>query len=133
MATPKGTFTARPKRTSDGAVNAKYTKTKTAKLKPENKAENKTTATTLKKTAAKNAEKRAAKKTEDKALEKKPVRRAVFKSEAPKETKTKRESGRMRREHARREAAMRDRARAVSRGRRSLSSMELALSHKLDV
>ena len=133
MAIKKGTFTARPKRTSDGAVNARYTKTKTAKLKPEDaketktaskradRAEPKTEKQTEKKTekkavqkaeTKKPAAKRTEKKTASKTEKKTPVMRAAYKEAE----KPKRESGRARREREKTEAAMRDRARAVSRG-----------------
>ena len=136
VAIKKTAFTARPKRTSDGAVSARYTKTKTAKSGQEDAKEKKTASRTADKAApkaVKPAEKKAEKKTEKKTDKKParktetskqavkkteakaPVRRAVYKEEAPKE-KTKRESGRVRREREKTEAAMRDRARAVSRG-----------------
>ena len=88
MPNQKGTFTARPKRASDGAVNARYTKTKTAKLrmdeKPDKKKADKNTAAkkTTVKAAAKKTEKKTAQKTDAK---KAPVRRAVFKEEPQKE------------------------------------------------
>ena len=126
------TFTARPKRTSDGAVNARYTKKKTAKTETVKKATKKseektaekktvqrTAAKAVPKTAADKAVRTAAQKT---AQKKAPVKRAVFKEEQEKDKPVRktaqrnRESGRARRERLKTEAAMRDRARAVSRG-----------------
>ena len=119
----KETFTARPKRTSDGAVNARYKKAKQAE--PEKKTgrtEAKAAAKTARKPAEKKPDKLSAKtkekKTENKQEKKTPVRRAAFKAAQPAEKteKKKRESGRARRDRIKTEAAMRDRARAVSRG-----------------
>jgi len=113
VAIKKEAFTARPKRTSDGAVNARYTKTKTAKLKPEEKTAKKSAEKSVEKGApAKKTAPRTAAKTE-KNTEKKTANRAAAKKTAEKKT---RESGRARRERVKREAAMRDRVRAVSRG-----------------
>ncbi|MBE5800216.1 MAG: FtsW/RodA/SpoVE family cell cycle protein [Clostridiales bacterium] len=140
MANPKETYAARPKRAADGAVNARYKK-KTAAQEAEERLAEKRIApkTTEKKTAqqekpaakraaaAEKARKPAAKKQTaaekdkktTKAAAKAPARRAVMATDKQarraKERKT-REPGRIRRERARAEAAMRDRRRAVSRG-----------------
>jgi len=143
MAFQKETYTAR--RTSDGAQSAKYKKTKTQSRQAENKVKRllpeeltdraqaakkpaqKKPADTKQKTSAKPHEKAAARKaapqraTEKKAEEKKkaPVRRAAMATDAQirrQKTKKQREPGRIRRERARAEAAMRDRRRAVRRG-----------------
>ena len=132
------TYTARPKRPSDGAVDAKYRKKPdkeeekldkrlisgrlTAKEPPDSQraaqkktGEKKTPA--AREAAAKGA---AAGKAAPKAAQRKaPVRRAVMatpkQAQRAKQEKA-REPGRVRRERKRAEAAMRDRRRAVSRG-----------------
>lgn len=113
----------------DGAVSARYKKTKptekqTVKTvgksvsKAASKAARLDETRTMKKAATK-PEKKTEKKIEKKAeksIEKKaPVRRAVFEAAKPAQ-KSRGESGRARRERMKTEAAMRDRARAVSRG-----------------
>ena len=133
----ENTYSARPKRTGDGAVSARYTKRKdaqqekksrTPKAKAESAAQEKkpgarrTAAeqekTPAKKPAAKAAEK-AKEKTTEKPAAKAPVRRATMatprEADRAKEKKM-REPGRIRREKKRIEAQMRDRRRAVSRG-----------------
>ena len=115
----KETFTARPKRTSDGAVSARYKKAK--QTEPEKKTVKAAaravpkkakvaTAKTVKKVSAK-PEKKTEKNTEKKTL----TKRAAYKA-AQSAQKKQRESGRVRRERMKTEAAMHDRARAVSRG-----------------
>jgi len=109
VATKKETFTARPKRTSDGAVSAKY-----KKAKPEKQEK-----TTAKKPAAgkpvsREQIKESKAREKKPALKKEPVRRAAIKKDKPE--KNARERGHVRRERMKTEAAMRDRARAVSRG-----------------
>ena len=110
---------------ADGAVNARYKKTKRAEPEKKNaksagrdafKAVPKTAKSdeAKKKTAAK-AEKKTEKKTGKRTEKKTSAGKAAFKTVRPAEKKQ-RESGRMRRERIKTEAAMRDRARAVSRG-----------------
>jgi len=120
----KETFTARPKRTSDGAVSARYKKTKqagsekktAAKAAPKTaKQPEKKTPKTAEKPEKKAAEKKTSKKAGTNAEKKQSVQRAAFRAAQPAEKK-KRESGRARRNRMKTEAAMRDRARAVSRG-----------------
>lgn len=95
MALKGETYTARPKRASDGASPASYKKKKPAE-------------------AAKTAHVRREGET---ASKKAPVRRAVMAEPALKpRTERKREPGRVQRARKRADAAMRDRRRAVSRG-----------------
>ena len=106
------TYNARPKRASDGAVNARYTKNKKAEGKKKTTAGN---------ASAQQEGKPAAKRQTAKPAEKaaRPVRRAVMATEKEAEKareKKAREPGKIRREKKRMEAAMRDRRRAVSRG-----------------
>ena len=110
---------ARPKRTSDGAVNARYVKKKAGQEElPEKKkapAARRGEQDIQKKPSAKAQTDRKTEKSAAKA----PVRRAVMvtQQEAQKAAEKKaREPGRIRREKKRIEAAMRDRRRAVSRG-----------------
>lgn len=91
MGPKKETYTVRPKRTSDGAVNARYKKAKSDGVREK---------------SGKSIE-----KTVEKKLEKKSQKRTVRKTAAPR-----REPQRERRERIKTEAAMRDRRRAVSRG-----------------
>ena len=80
----KETFTARPKRTSDGAVSARYKKAKQAE--PEKKtgrAAVKAVQKTEKSTAAKKTLKTTGRKTEKTTDKKAPVRRAAFKAAQP--------------------------------------------------
>ncbi len=136
-------YSARPKRTSDGAVSARYKAKKQTGEQEENILDKltapKTKESAARKDAAKNepdkkpAARRAAAQTEDKKRsarkqtagktekpeKKAPVRRAVMATQ--KETdrarvRKEREPGRMRREKKKIEAEMRDRRRAVSRG-----------------
>ncbi|MGN0772911.1 MAG: FtsW/RodA/SpoVE family cell cycle protein, partial [Candidatus Ventricola sp.] len=145
MALRGETYTARPKRSSDGAVSAKYRKTGTQSKAEERLAQklisDKLTAKApergqkaaqkkaveRKKTDRQEAAPRAAqrktaerKTAEKKTAEKKaPVHRAVMATpgQAQRAKKDKaREPGRVRRERKRIDAAMRDRRRAVSRG-----------------
>ena len=133
----ENTYSARPKRTGDGAVSARYTKCKdaqqekkprTPKAKAESAAQEKKpgarrTAAEQEKTPAKKPAAKAAEKAKEKTTEKPatqaPVRRAAMatKKEADRaREKKQREPGRIRREKKRIEAQMRDRRRAVSRG-----------------
>ncbi len=124
------TYTAKPKKPSDGAVNARY-----RKIKDDQGADAKTKDKTpaAKKAAKKPIEKNPAEKKtpEKKTTEKKPIGKApAEKAAAPvrrarmateKEIQRARREkerlpGRIRRDKKRREAAMRDRRRAVSRG-----------------
>ncbi|MGN0991200.1 MAG: FtsW/RodA/SpoVE family cell cycle protein, partial [Candidatus Ventricola sp.] len=127
MALKGATYTARPKRSSDGAVNARYKK-KTQGSQAEETLSQRLISDKL--TAKKPAdEQKAAKKTKSSAAskaapqrpaaKKAPAHRAVMATpqQAQRAKKDKaREPGRVRRERLRRDAAMRDRRRAVSRG-----------------
>ena len=118
MAFKKETFSARPKRAADGAVSARYKKTKTEKDDGTSKAAPKKAAVkrrteNISKTETK--EKKESKK--ETQTTKAPVRRAVMASEREvRRAERARDPGRVRREKKRVEAAMRDRRRAVSRG-----------------
>lgn len=123
MALRGETYTARPKRPSDGAVSAKYKKNK----KGEEKLAKRLIADELTANAppSERTEKRRASAAKAKpraprqkpAEKKAPVRRAVMAAprQAEREERA-REPGRVRRERERASAAMRDRRRAVSRG-----------------
>ncbi|MBR5560133.1 MAG: hypothetical protein IKU73_01810, partial [Clostridia bacterium] len=121
MATKPQTYTARPKRASDGAVSARYRQEKPEKAAAEKKPAARQAAekkTTERKPAAK---KPAAAQTAEKkqTAQRAPVRRVVMADEKTARrvnAEKRREPARTRREKARAEAAMRDRRRAVSRG-----------------
>jgi len=124
MALTNRTYTARPKQASDGAVSAKYKKTKpekTEKKPAAQKAAEKKPAE-KKPTACKTAANKPTEKTtEEKKVSARqtPVRRAVMADEKTARrarSEKRREPARTRRDRARAEAAMRDRRRAVSRG-----------------
>ena len=127
MALKQETYTARKKRASDGAVNAKYTKAK-PKDKREEEAAKKLP---VKKKTAQAETKKRAKAEEKTAGPQAPVRRAVMAdAKQVQKAKEKKETlpRRLRSERKRAEAAMRDRRRAVSRGVDSLVSMIALLS-----
>lgn len=136
-------YSARPKRTSDGAVSARYKAKKQTGEQEENILDKltapKTKESAARKDAAKNepdkkpAARRASAQTEDKKRsarkqtagktekpeKKAPVRRAVMATQKEADrarVRKEREPGRMRREKKKIEAEMRDRRRAVSRG-----------------
>ena len=117
------TYNARPKRTNDGAVNARYTKSKRTTKK--NEPDKELIADKTKQARAKGEQEkkpaalRASAAENQKTAARAPVRRAVMatQKEADRAREKKaREPGRIRREKKRIEAQMRDRKRAVSRG-----------------
>jgi len=102
MAFKKETYSARPKRTSDGAVSARYTKNKKTEDREQQKAKKPAAVKETKKPDAKPSVRRAAMATQKEAQKA--------------QEKKAREPGKIRREKKKIEAAMRDRRRAVSRG-----------------
>ena len=117
------TYNARPKRTADGAVNARYVRNKKADKQEEAPAKkaaaSKRVQNAQRPAAGRAAEDKPKKAGAQKPAAKAPVRRAVMATEREAERakeKKAREPGRIRREKKRIEAAMRDRRRAVSRG-----------------
>ena len=131
MAFKKETYSARPKRAADGAVNARYKKIKSGEAKKDEGVQSAKSRT--RQTAAKKAEeltqgkKPAARRRtaqtdksetkEKKETKKAPVRRAVMATEQEvRRAERAKDPSRVRREKKRIEAAMRDRRRAVSRG-----------------
>jgi len=113
VAAKKEAVSSRPKRTSDGAVNARYKKIRETQSEP-GKGGAKKPASKAAQEEKKTRSRSAAARTEKTAKPAKNLQRPK-KPEAEKEKKP-RESGRARRARERTEAAMRDRARAVSRG-----------------
>ena len=134
MAFKKETYSARPKRTADGAVNARYKKNKSGEEKKGDSAQSakpRTRQAVGKKAEDLTQEKRPAakrrtaqadksetkEKKESAKTTKAPVRRAVMATEQEaRRAERAKDPSRVRREKKKIEAAMRDRRRAVSRG-----------------